>query len=121
MNKPLKNSEPSSELDPLVPNPNYTLDPEKRFDGTPKEVLFRSVHRSQLTPEFLVDECIRRGWTEIHGRIKHLTKTETGYSAEVFQYGAWFKCEVPYERLHGTTVPGGGPEGSDGLDRPVQE
>ena len=60
-------------------NPYYTSDP----DAPPVPQIansFRSVHYSELTPRFLLEECLNRGWKDIYGRVQSYEETDGGWS-----------------------------------------
>lgn len=70
-------------------NPDYRVDPDLRYDGTPTDRFYDSVYYKDLTPEFLVRECIKRGWSSLPGRLNWWSEDEgIGWLAE---------CRIPSE------------------------
>ena len=60
-------------------NPDYRLDPKAPINMLPADRLFDSVYVGDLTPRFLLNECIKRGWEDIHGRVERYEKTKGGH------------------------------------------
>lgn len=82
-------------------NPDYRLDPKANTNSQPVDRMFDSVYYKDLTPEFLVRECIKRGWRSLPDRLNWYKETETGWNAECrLGDGQWTIYSVRAENGH---------------------